>query len=246
MYKTLLLPPGLILVVALAALVLLRQRPRAVWWTGFTALAAVYALSTPIVGDILMSRLEVFPPLAGNSLPGAGPQAIVVLSADEDSGIEYGGPTVGGLTLLRLRYGVQLHRRTDLPVLVSGGRYPNSTVSLAETMRRVMHEEYGIDDVWVEDRSSNTWENAVYSAAILRSKGIDRIYLVTHAWHMARASKSFRRAGMTVVPAPTGFAANKTVTIGSFLPSAKAQLTSFYALHELIGGIAYDIMHGRG
>ena len=34
---------------------------------------------------------------------------------------EYGGDTLGRLTLERLRYGAMLAKRTGLPVMVSGG-----------------------------------------------------------------------------------------------------------------------------
>ena len=40
------------------------------------------------------------------------------------------------------------------------------------------------------------------TASILQEAGIQRVYLVTHAWHMRRALLAFHRFGITATPAP--------------------------------------------
>ncbi len=59
--------------------------------------------------------------------------------------------------------------------------------------------------IWLEDQSQNTYENAVYSAAILQEKGINRIVLVTSSMHMPRSVALFRAQGLEVIPAPADF-----------------------------------------
>jgi uncharacterized SAM-binding protein YcdF (DUF218 family) len=62
----------------------------------------------------------------------------------------------------------------------------------------------GIDSsrVLVERRSNNTYENALYSAEMIKPKQSERWLLVTGASHMPRAIGSFRRAGFEVEPWP--------------------------------------------
>jgi len=40
-----------------------------------------------------------------------------------------------------------------------------------------------------------TWENAAFTARMLRRENVDKILLVTHAWHMPRAKVAFAAAG---------------------------------------------------
>jgi uncharacterized SAM-binding protein YcdF (DUF218 family) len=56
--------------------------------------------------------------------------------------------------------------------------------------------------LWTEERSHSTHENAVYGAEILRQRGITAIALVVEAKSMMRAAASFRKQGITVLPAP--------------------------------------------
>ncbi len=239
--KELLLPPASLLLCGAAGILLMRRRGDAGWWTALGALAALYLMSTPLVADFLVSRLETYPPLDRRAIAAAHAQAIVVLSAESEMAPEFGGTGPGPLTLARLRYGAYLHALTGLPILVSGGRSPNTGRSLAGDMRAVLEKEYGISSVWAEDKSRTTAENATLSSAILKEKGITRIFLVTHAWHMPRADKAFTRCGLQVIAAPTGFTRVGDAAPWDFLPSGKGVLTSYYAMYELLGGVYYDL-----
>jgi uncharacterized SAM-binding protein YcdF (DUF218 family) len=57
----------------------------------------------------------------------------------------------------------------------------------------------------VEDRSRTTYENAVFSHALLEPKPGERWLLVTSAWHMPRAVGCFRAAGFPVTAYPVDF-----------------------------------------
>ena len=61
------------------------------------------------------------------------------------------------------------------------------------------------DRVVVEDRSRNTWQNAIFVKRLLKPQPGQRFLLVTSAFHMPRAVGYFRKAGMTVVPWPTDY-----------------------------------------
>jgi len=206
---------------------------------------ALYALSTPLVGARLLQALE--PETIVPAAPAApAPGAIVILAADlRRDAPDYGGDTVGALTLERIRYGARLHRMTGLPILVSGGLLPRAKRTLAEAMQRTLTEEFGVPVQWVENRSRSTLGNARLSAELLKSAGIGSIYLVTHAWHMARSVEVFESNGMHVVAAPTAFTyVGPGLAFSDFLPRPAALAESTFAFHELIGRLWYRLRAG--
>lgn len=108
-------------------------------------------------------------------------------------------------------------------------------------MQAALEQDFAVPVKWVEGNSDNTLENARMSHATLKTAGITRIYLVTHAWHMPRATRAFQQAGFDVVPAPTAFTTRYETTLLTFLPRAEALLDSRWFLHELIGMLWYQL-----
>jgi len=226
-----LLPPGFVFVVLLAALVLARRRPWLARSLAAFAFIALYALSTPYVAWQLRHSLEPAPrdPLADKS-----GEAIVILGG----GIyvdapEYGADTTNTETLARLRYGAHLYRALKKPVLVTGGTVLGR-IPEAVAMKSVLESEFQAPVQWVEQKSRNTMENARLSKEVLKSAGIRRIYLVTHAWHMPRAQLAFRHHGFEVIPAGSDYA-TRFHTLLDFLPNASALHDSSRVFHEVIG-----------
>lgn len=237
--EILLLPPASPLwLLALGAL-LRRPWPRLGRALQALALLALVALSMPAVGGLLLQSLQTDAPLpATGELPAA--DAIVVLSAEADRhGAEYGHAVAGALTMQRLRYGAFLQRRTGLPLLVSGGVPDRHSPPLAKLMADAATHEFGVPVQWQEDRSADTWENAEFSAAMLLPAGKRKVLLVTSAWHMPRAAASFRRFGLEVVPAPTGFRAPALEGWTGWLPQWSGLKDTCFALHEWLGRLAY-------
>lgn len=230
-----LLPPLNLLLVGLLGFALLRRRRALGRALLVTSLAGLWLLSTPYVAEHLLQGVSVPP-----SVPkGNEAEAIVILGGGSNTHApEYGGDTMSSYTAARVRYGARLARLTGKPVLVSGGTLAGSR-SEGEIMRAALEGEYGIPVRWVEECSSNTWENARQSAEILRGAGIRRIYLVSHAWHLKRAIPQFERAGLTVVPAGTGFPEPDIRQPLDLLPSARGLMGSYLAMHEGIGLIWY-------
>jgi uncharacterized SAM-binding protein YcdF (DUF218 family) len=206
-------------------------------------------LSVPAVSDALIDGLQVFPALTADqvvALRSGPPTAIVILSAGRRGyAPEFGGETADGLTLERVRYGARLARETQLPVLVSGGSTHGEAVPLAKVLADALREDYGISAKWQESRSSNTAENAIYSADILKRAGINRVVLVTHAWHMKRAYAAFAANGLSVIAAPTAFYGRSVSRTWGyyFEPDAQALRNAGYALHEIIGGYWYALRY---
>lgn len=243
--KQILLPPISLILLALLGLALLRRGRNKGWWISVAALTLLLILATPLGVTLLAGGRAVPAPLRLSDLAedADAPQAIVIVGCDSDFNAEFGGADVGPLTLARLRYGGRLQRRTGLPILLSGGPLNHDQVSLAELMQRSLKADFQLTGRWVEEKSKDTWENAVLSAAILRQQGISRIYLVTQARDMARAQWSFERTGLRVVAAPTGFEEQRPGSWRDISPSVKSLLASYYTAYEMTGGLFYRLRH---
>ncbi|MDP2901986.1 MAG: YdcF family protein [Methylovulum sp.] len=210
------------------------------------SLLGLYALSLPIVSNYLAGLLEtpskpMLPPLVQKTT-----QAIVVIGSGlRKNSHEYGDAiTVNSRTLERLRYAAALGRKTGLPILVSGGRVLNDEPSESALMAGVLEKEFNVAVRWQEDRSRNTAENASYSRALLQPLNIDRIILVTHAFHMPRALTEFKRVGFDVQPAPTAyFSSEDGLSVFSFIPSAQALTVSSFVFHEYLGLLWYRLRY---
>jgi uncharacterized SAM-binding protein YcdF (DUF218 family) len=145
---------------------------------------------------------------------------------------EFGGDTLGRLTLERVRYGAFLARQTGLPVLVAGGAPEEGVRAEAELMREALQREFGVPVRWSEDQSRNTRENAANAAAILSAEAVRRVLLVTHGFDVRRARAEFEAAGLQALAAPTLVPLPGALGPRDFLPSAGALWTAHYASYE--------------
>ena len=250
----LLLPPLCFVLAALAGLLLARRRRTAGVLLVLAALAGLTAASTPYVADRLLASLETTPPAVAPASPAGtagvpgvaaaaspAPTAIVVIGGGlSREAPEYGGDTVNAATLERLRHAAWLHRRTGLPILVSGGRPMDTRLSEADTMRDALTADFHAAPRWVEGESLNTRENAVRAQAMLAADAVHRVYLVTHAWHMPRAQRAFEQAGLEVVAAPTGYT-SLTPSPLAWVPSGQALRNTHLAMREWLGQAWYRL-----
>ncbi len=228
--SALVLPPSSLILALLAGLSLQRRWPRRARVVMATALALLTLLSLKPVGNLLLRSLESTPPISAAGLGTA--QAIVVLGGGSyRQALEFGQDTVNLTTLGRLRYAARLQKACALPLLVSGGA-PLGGRPEAESMHQTLTEEFGVPVRWSESASLDTAQNAANSTALLRNEGIQRIALVTDAWHMPRASEEFRRRGFDVIAAPTGFATEPSFWSDWLTPQAHALHRSSIAMHE--------------
>jgi uncharacterized SAM-binding protein YcdF (DUF218 family) len=235
----LVLPPIGPLALAILGAALLGRRPRlgrALLWSG---LGLLVALSTWAVADGLLRLVDDSPPVTLAQARSA--QAIVILGGGvRQNAPEFGGDTVGHLTLERVRYGALVARATDLPVLVTGGSHRGSATE-ASVMRQTLEREFGVQVRWTEDRSRNTHENAQFSAARLEKEGVKRVVLVAHGFDMRRARAEFTAAGLEVVPAPTFVPSRQPLAPTDLIPDLGALQGSYYALYELLANLVLKL-----
>lgn len=233
-------PPINLLLLTVVGFFLILYQKRIGFWLTSIGIVGLFVLALPAVAGTLLFWLEQLPRAGKGEVP---PAAIVILGGDVfRTQAPEAKAEIGELTLERLRAGAALERATHLPVLTSGGVVMEKTAPVADLMAESLRNDFGVEPRWIEPTSKNTWENAANSTATLRSAGIRSIYLVTHAWHMRRALIAFSHFGLAVTPAPVPPAEAPHLELQSFVPTASAWLTSYYALHEWIGCAWYALL----
>jgi uncharacterized SAM-binding protein YcdF (DUF218 family) len=237
----LILPPLAPLLLALIGLLLALKKKRGGLALVLFALAVLWLLSCHGAA-VWLSRsvLPQFAPLAAGQLKTGKVQAIVVLGGGVlPLAPEYGQAQPRAETAARLRYGLWLARQSGLPVAFTGGlgwaAHSAQTESEADVARRVAQQDYGVALRWLEGDSRDTADNARLLAPILQRDGVQRVALVTHAWHMPRSVAAFEKAGLVVIPAPMGFVLPDENQLLEWLPSAHGLLASRQVLREWLG-----------
>lgn len=237
-----LLPPLNLLLLGTLGLVVARFRRAGGLALLIASMGGLFLLSMPAVGTALAGLLENRHVDRTVGLEGA--QAIVILGAGSYAAApEYAGDTVAGATLTRLRWGARLHRRTGLPIMVSGGSLGGTRTSEAAQMKAALEDDFHAAVKWTEDKSLNTWESARYAMQQFAGTNIRRVVLVTHAVHMMRARLAFEQAGFSVSEAPTAFSTFRPPGIFDFLPCPEGLELSHAFMHEVIGLGWYHVMH---
>ena len=237
--KALVLPPTGLLLLALLGLGIRWRFPRGGVATAWVGIVALLLLSMPAIAAWLVRSLDSSPPFDPGRAKTA--QAIVILGAGvRTDAPDYGGDTLGELTLERVRYGARVARLTGLPVLVSGGSVHGGKPEAA-LMRQALEREFGVPVRWNEERSRTTHENALDSAVILRDAGIARVVLVAHSFDMPRARAEFASAGIETFPAATGIPSAKPLRWSDYLPSMAGLHESYFAVYELLANFVRRI-----
>lgn len=231
--SSLVLPPGVFILLFLILGLLLRER-RGLRRLSLMGALLLYGLSIEPGRDLLLFPLERFTPPGSQEIARA--EIVVVLSGGtRDTGFPSGDSAV------RLLEGARLARSYRLPLLISGGivlhhKHPEAGV-LKEYFAPLLE---GIT-VYTEPRSENTFENARYTAKLLKELKYKRILLVTSAYHIPRALWMFRRAGVDAIPYPCDYKREMDYGLASFFPRSDLLNDSAKGLKEYLGLIAYAL-----
>jgi uncharacterized SAM-binding protein YcdF (DUF218 family) len=87
-------------------------------------------------------------------------------------------------------------------VVASGGRRWGAQIEARAIGAALLRAGVPAEAIALELWSLTTFENAIYSAALLRRLGAARAAIVTCAWHMPRAIQNFAAAGVEAFPLP--------------------------------------------
>ena len=240
-----LLPPGLFIVVLMliGAWSLRRRNAAAVWAAAFTA-ALIWILSISPAADLLIQGLE-----ADLTVPSdiQGDVILMLGGSVHDRSPDYTGRGAPGEgTMERMVTALRLHRRLGIPIVVSGGKVYATGGAIAEITKRFL-VDLGVKPqaVILEDRSRDTYENALFCRNICRRYGFTRPILVTSGYHMKRALLCFKKVGLNVTPMPCGLITwpGKFYGWQNWLPSSASLRTVALAGHEWIGLVYTRLMH---
>ncbi len=196
----------------------------------------LYLLCTPLMTHILLAILGKYPPVINaTQLKAQGYQAIVVLGGGFYQGEEMHNTwQAGGHSLSRLRYAAHLARESQLPVLLTGFEAP--------AMASTFIQDFGIDAKWTEKMSHDTNENARFSQDLLQKEGVNKIVLVTDAWHMGRGKLAFDHYGFQALAAPTDFPMGFFQHPPRLLkPKASIFLMNIFGVSECLAHIKYRV-----
>jgi uncharacterized SAM-binding protein YcdF (DUF218 family) len=219
-----------------------RREPSRRLWPLILPLLGLALVSMPVLVYLAVRSLESYYPPADEQQA----EAIVVFSAglrppdgprrqaemDED-------------TIQRCLHAARLYAQERRPILVSGGKVQGDEPgpSCAAVMRDFL-EQLGVpkSDLWVEEGSRSTYENAVESARLLKERGIQRVLLVVDAVDMPRALLCLRKQGIDALPAPCHYRATRFQwSLFSFIPSPGAANGFRRVWHEWVGLVWYAL-----
>jgi len=239
------LAPGNALVLLIIAGLLISQAKRGKVLGRRMIVAGVAALCFVAVvplGDWLLTPLETrFAPFRPDGAPVAG---IIVLggSVSEPDAPWFPRPQPDEAAD-RMFVAAELARAfPQAPVIVSGGPVdPVTHASEADVVARyLMRMGVGPERLLRERRSRDTFENAQFTALLVRPQATQRWLLVTSAFHMPRAMGCFRHAGFNVTAAPADWRGNRKVFRRSW--SASGNLSKLdLAAKEYIGLAVYKL-----
>lgn len=237
--STLALPPASLFVgLAIALLLAAFRLRRLAILVATLALAEMLFLSFPPISDLMLGRLEDEARAAAQAAPRCCYKAIVVLGG----GIQPAVPPYLDFPSLdassdRIWLAARLYHDGVAPlIVVSGGGFLAIHGGLATTeaeAMRVFLTALGVpsESIMSEGESLNTIENLRY---VHRIVGDQPVALVTSGYHMPRALKIARAAGLNVAAFPTDFRAIREVRTpwDNWIPSVDSLGQAATALHE--------------
>lgn len=127
-----------------------------------------------------------------------------------------------------------------LPLIFCGGGKIEDGTSEVSVARKFFRDA-GIDlaRIRFDDKSYNTYSNALEARKLIKDHEIAPWLLVTSAFHMPRAVGAFRTAGVVFHPYPVDY---RTGLVPHLLarPNAGQNFAQLdYAIHEWVGLLAY-------
>jgi uncharacterized SAM-binding protein YcdF (DUF218 family) len=238
-----LIPPGILIFLLLTLIFfLIKKKIRISLILSITTLILLYFFSTEVGKNVVLSPLENGYPFPKE----INCQEIVVLGGGviPHSPDENNRASVDPKVAKRLYTAFKLWKRIKKPILVSGGSVFRNSESEASAMKRFL-VELGIpeDEIIEEKKSRNTLENALFTREILETEGIDKICLVTSAFHMPRSVLIFKTAGFKVIPVPSDYRIFRTpYSWYSFLPAPSYLRDSMFGIREYVGILYFELI----
>ncbi|AHE97879.1 hypothetical protein THITH_06010 [Thioalkalivibrio paradoxus ARh 1] len=236
------------LLVLLAALALWRGRRVLGRLLLVLGLLLVFLSSWAPVSNRLLAPLKWAYPPVWDPRDHGDVTAVVVLGAGWVSDLDVPASIrLSTSASVRLMEGLRLlEALPDARLLVSGASRDAERLPVALGYAQAA-QALGIDPARIValDTPVDTAQEAYAVRAVLADG--ERFFLVTSASHMRRAVRHFERAGLTPIPAPTGFktGGGRVRTLAYWVPSADNLRKTERVVHEYLGWWALGLDHYR-
>lgn len=234
------LPPGIFIAALLIAAVFAKKRLR----IAFVLIACIlYGLSIPPAKNLLMAPLEdVYkqPPLTEVIKC----DAYVVLGGGviEDVPDIDGKGSLAGDSYARVLSAFRLYLAMPKPIVISGGNVHDRQTEAEIAKRLLLSLGVKEDHIIAEGRSRDTHDNARFTKELAERRNIQRIALITSAYHMKRSIMLFARHFKDITPYPVGYHTSRArYDFYAFLPSAGSMEDLSIALKERLGILFYSL-----
>jgi uncharacterized SAM-binding protein YcdF (DUF218 family) len=237
------LPFGLCACLLIVALITRRWRFTA------AALAVMLVASTPVIADRLVDLLEgQHPRIPLAACPAA--DGIVVLGGIVSHWLP-GGRLEWSDAVDRFEAGIGLWHAGKAPLLYLGGGVLESDGSNRTEAQAMRGAAVGrgvppgsirlLPDVEV------TADEAQAVSVLAQEEGVERVILVTSAFHMPRAVYLFERTGLDVIPFPVDYFGREDGEAGllDVIPRGDTFSKTEIALKELYGLVYYRLLGAR-
>lgn len=229
----LLLPSSFVLLLILIGLVLwlLSKKKKLGKFLAIAGILLYYLFSiTPVSNFLLLPLESKYSPLAEKEIKAA--DKIVLLLGGREADV------LRGSEVLRISY----LKNQEVKIIISGTDplLPTSEEALG-VKRFFVSRGLKEENIIIEGRSRNTWENIRNVKEIVGEKPF---FLVTSAYHMERAKREFEKVRANPIPAPTDFKIKtEKYTALDFLPDAKNLRNSDLAVHEYFAILWYNFIY---
>ncbi len=209
------------------------------------SIAVLVIFSNPLLIGLLVSAWE-FPPSAPTRTYSVGVvlTGMTIPALDIDKQVQFGESAERFIEAVRLYHAGKISK-----ILISGGSGTIGRPELAESPAlRGLAIELRVPpkDVFIDDRSRNTYENATYSLEQLEMLDLaqDSVLLITSATHMRRALACFQKQGIKSAPYAVDFNTDGNVKFSyeGLLPTSSALILWSKLLHEWVGYLVYSVV----
>lgn len=232
----------LVVCFVLSCITLLFYRRRAMRWLLAFAVLLLYVASAPAGAGLLVQWVEgPYPP--ATQLRHYDVAIVLTGMVRQRAHIRLPGYLEFNGHVERILAGISLVKRgvADKLLIVGGSGDPWSQGYSEARHLRPFAVEFGLteEQILTEERSRNTYENAVNAAEIIRAKGFTTLLLVTSAFHMARSEGVFHAQGLFPDLYPVDFGGRGRELVFDYVPSVQALSTTTLMIHELVGVLMY-------
>jgi len=246
--NTVTLPTILLLILVAVICALVKWRKTAAL---FLALGVVLFVSVGcgLVPGLLLQDLQAS--YSGNGVIHPARSTTIILlgnGTERLSGVDGVSIEPDPLAYGRITKALELYRackqkNSACTILVTGGDPRQQGATEADVYGALL-QRLGAEssDLLLETRSQNTWQNAQYSAGLLKSHPADQVFLVSSGTHLRRSVLYFARFGIHGQPVRADWLSAES----GVLPASYNFLVTDLAIHEYVGVWRYYVYEAMG